>query len=113
MFAELSEAYIYGQWRSIENDLFSRFDKLTSLNIEYLNFENTFKRQGIEWVKSINHGLRIDISNDTQIAENKNRLCIILLAFLSVVYRSSESLSRRRLLCLQELAIRTIGLDCI
>lgn len=79
IFRQIETALLSGHLRSIQNDLFLHFKKIRYISMFYSNFENLFKRQGIEWIRSINSDVHVDLRNDTSIQEQKHLVTKIYL----------------------------------
>lgn len=77
IFQNLSGVEVLGRLDSIQYDIFIPFKKLTSLYFEYLCFERLTKTQSLDWMRSINTELYVNLSNSTQIEESLSRLCAI------------------------------------
>lgn len=80
IFENLVEVNLKGaNMKTIQNELFIYFKYLRRIYFEYDTFFKLVKRQGIEWVKSINAGLDIDLDNETQLVSSIDLMCIIEL----------------------------------
>lgn len=84
IFGKLQQAKLLGHFESIQTNIFSYFKSLKSIIMTYSNFEGLTKRQGMNWLKSINQEVNIDLtsSNLTLLANNyKDRFCLIKLEY--------------------------------
>lgn len=79
VFGNLVDVTFGGLLSSIQDDLFTYFDQLTSINLNYANFERLARRQGIKWIRNINANLNVDLSNSSDVENNSASIFVILL----------------------------------
>lgn len=90
VFKNLKQAILKGRFRSIQTGLFTVFRRLVYIEIFYSNFENLARHQGIEWMQSLNVDLDVDLNNETNVNEYKNRITSIVFDYQpDIVLRSS------------------------
>lgn len=77
MFLKLKKLIIQGRFRSIQTDLFSSFEEIIYFQMFYSNFDHLAKRQGIEWLRSMNQRIKIDLNNHTSLEEHKSKIRVI------------------------------------
>lgn len=100
IFANLKQATIFGRLSSIQPDLFVSFKRLQSIKIDYVNFIGIVRRQGIEWIRGINHGVKVDLNNDSSIQLARDRISIIYIDFSTdMVINMGITLFPDRLFC--------------
>ena len=63
IFRSIRELEIDGRLNSIQNDLFSSFDQLRLVRLQADCFRQLISRQGIEWIKSMNKRLNVNLSD--------------------------------------------------
>jgi hypothetical protein len=73
VFEKVNNVWIFGELRSIENDLFKSFR-----NIRYIFLYRILHAQGNGWIRYINSDLNVNLSNCTQIDENRDLMATIL-----------------------------------
>ena len=85
IFANTSEFLFNYQLNSIDANVFkfSKFSlkKLRSIYLNPLNFIELVRKQGIEWIKNINWDLNVNMTNQTDLDENENRLVFFFFLF--------------------------------
>ena len=77
VFEKVNNIWILGELRSIETDLFKPFRNIRSIVLLKSIFFRLLHAQGNGWIRSINSDLNVNLSNCTQIDENRDRLTII------------------------------------
>lgn len=78
VFAEIKDLRIKKRLRSISVDVFRPFFKLRLIEFDSKEFVRIVHKQGIEWIKSLNAEVNIDLDNLTQIQENWDKMKALL-----------------------------------
>lgn len=66
---------------SIQNDVFKPFYNIRKLSFDPLNLMNVVRKQGIEWLKSVNSDLNVDLEDKYDLKENEKRIVNINVGF--------------------------------
>ena len=87
VFANLTSIMIFNDVNSIHPDMFVEFKAINRIEIMSNTFKSLIHNGGIEWVKNINKGLDVNL---TDLHQNLDSLKIIIINS-NVIYRSSLS----------------------
>ena len=89
VFKSIITLSIDGEINSIQEGIFKPFTYLRTIYLELNYFENLIHK-GTKWISSINHGFHINLSNQTQLKLNINRLVKISVDDKSQNRRANE-----------------------
>ena len=70
MFRRMPNFVFDGEINSIQTDLFKSLTSLKSIKFSPIYFGSFVKRRGIEWIRSINYGLKVDLGDLSSVKEN-------------------------------------------
>ena len=70
LFMTTTDFLFDGAINSIQSDIFRPFKSLKRLKFNPLYLSSLVKRRGIEWIRSINHELRVNLSDDKSINQS-------------------------------------------
>lgn len=70
LFVLTSDFVFDGAINSIQSDIFRPFKSMKRLKFNPVYLSSLVKRRGIEWIKSINHGLRVNLSDNRSINQS-------------------------------------------
>lgn len=63
-----------GKINSIQNDLFRKFPRLGCIEINSVYFNEINRKQGIEWIKSMNLDVNVNLSNPVEVSSMLDRV---------------------------------------
>lgn len=81
VFKNLQIIVIHEFLRQIGNELFGHLEKLTSFEIKASYFRRLVHQQGLEWIKSRNRGLKVNLSDPSELKTHKNRILLVSIKF--------------------------------
>ena len=81
VFKNLKEILTHESVKSIDNEIFGQFKKLRYIQFEAYYFRKLIHKQGIEWMRSKNRGLNVNLSNQNEIYENYGSIFEISIKF--------------------------------
>ena len=79
VFAKLTTLYARGTIRYIEKEAFKSFENLVVFRFYSNNFRKIIHKNGIEWIKSINQDIKINMTDPSQVYNNGYRIKRIVL----------------------------------
>lgn len=77
VFASIKTLELEGHINSIRTDVFKSLRNLNWLSFCATHFVRVIRAQGIEWIRSINSDLNVDILNETAMMQHKNRAVLV------------------------------------
>ena len=93
VFKEVKTILFDGTINSIQVDVFKPFKNLRKLDITIVYVESMFRRIGIEWTKSLNSDINVNISNQSEISNKAG--FIFDLCFQENVFKYEEKIYNR------------------
>lgn len=91
IFANIYEFTFFTHLNSIDSKVFKPFRELRLIYFNPIYLGQLIRKQGIEWIKSINSGINFDLSNTTEIEAYSNRIAWINLQFTRVFLLNSKT----------------------
>lgn len=85
IFKNVKTISLLGAIASIEPNIFKPFTQLTELKLESVFFIKFIHKNGLAWMRSINYGLDVKVSNYTDISLNIGKTCFVSLNFHELV----------------------------
>ena len=79
VFQNLHNLEISNKVRSIQSNLFSKLRNISTITIEQEYFRNLIHNGGIEWIKNINKGLDVNISDSNDLKGNSHHIKYIII----------------------------------
>ena len=89
VFAKLAFFYVRGTIRNIEKEVFKSLENLELLSFDSNSFRKIIHKNGIEWIKSINKDIKINITNPSEIYNKRYHIKIIEIFSLYLIERVS------------------------
>lgn len=67
--------------KRIDNKIFKSFRYLKQINLQASYFKKLIHTQGIEWIRSINHEVYVNVSDPSEYALNKEQIAYVAIIF--------------------------------
>ena len=83
VFRNMTYLYLYSNINSIQTNLFGSFENLKEIYFHVNEFMNLVRRQGIDWMKSMNSDLSVNISDSKEVSKYSFRIKVIYLNLIN------------------------------
>lgn len=81
VFKNLQAIFTYESLKLIDNEIFGRLENLTYFQIRASYFRKLVHKQGIEWLKSKNRGLNVNLSDPKELGRHQSKIFTVVIQF--------------------------------